>query len=104
MQLMIIAVSVFLSQSVSVSAFVSASLSILVIVIVIVITSGGFRGGGKSGHGPPMEIGNGVWPPFRIRKSNGSIVILLSIKDASQKHTNSGTQALPHEATCKPDL
>jgi len=21
------------------------------------------QGGGKSGHGPPIEVGNGVWPP-----------------------------------------
>jgi len=25
--------------------------------------SGGSRGG-KSGHGPPIEVGNGAWPPL----------------------------------------
>jgi len=42
--------------------------------------SGGSRGG-KSGHGPPIEIRNGVWPPLRDRKSNGSILILLKSKE-----------------------
>src|SRR6218665_2023053 len=38
--------------------------------------------GDKSGHGPPIEIGNGVWPPSGTEiKSNGSIVILLKSKD-----------------------
>jgi len=40
--------------------------------------SGGSKGrGGKSGHGPPIELGNGVWPPSGTgRKSNDSIVHL----------------------------
>src|SRR6218665_1489902 len=42
------------------------------------------QGGGQSGirPWPPIEIGNGVWPPpLWDRKSNGSIVILLESKE-----------------------
>src|SRR6218665_839888 len=38
-------------------------------------------GGANPAMAPPIEIGNGVWPPLRDRKSNGSIVILLKSKE-----------------------
>src|SRR6218665_2635748 len=57
-------------------------------------TSGGSRGG-KSGHGPPIEIGNGVWTPLRDRKSNGSIVILLKSKDFGPPVAMSATDLAP---------
>src|SRR6218665_3057486 len=36
---------------------------------------------GKSGHGPPIEVVNGVWHPLGGRKSNDSIVNLSKCKD-----------------------
>src|SRR6218665_2403176 len=38
-------------------------------------------GGGQIRPRPPIEVGNGVWPPFRGRKSNGTIVILSKRKN-----------------------
>ena len=46
---------------------------------------GGSRGANPA-MAPPIEIGNGVWPPFRDRKSNGSIVILLKSKEFGVPH------------------
>jgi len=39
---------------------------------------------------PPIEIGNGVWPPLWDRKSNGSIVILLKSKDFGPPRSDVG--------------
>src|SRR6218665_2649468 len=51
--------------------------------------------GGQIRPWPPIEIGNGVWPPLRDRKSNGSIVILLKSKEFGPPVSMSATDLPP---------
>ena len=51
--------------------------------------------GGQIRPWPPIEIGNGVWPPLRERKSNGSIVILVKSKEFGPPVSMSATDLAP---------
>ena len=66
--------------SCSVGFWVSCIDTSVILVIGPISRGIGIQGGGKSGHGPPIEIGNGVWPPLEGRKSNDSTVNLLKSK------------------------
>ena len=52
-------------------------------------------GRGKSGHGPSIEVVNGVWSPLGSRKSNDSIVNLSKSKDFGPPVSMSATDLAP---------
>src|SRR6218665_3920146 len=56
--------------------------------------SGGSRGG-KSGHPPPIEVGNGVWHPLGGRKSNDIIVNLPKSNEFGPPVSLSATDLAP---------